>query len=114
MDRAGLVAAHCRHLGPDDALRGAALDAALATLPGWRLADGAIERRFEFADYHATMSFVNALAHMVHREDHHPDLLVSYNRCTVRFNTHSAGGITDNDLVCAAKADAIFEQRYGA
>ena len=47
---------------------------------------------------------------VVHREDHHPDLLVQYNRCGVAFNTHSAGGITRNDFVCAAKADAVYAQ----
>ena len=47
---------------------------------------------------------------MVHREDHHPDLLVQYNRCGVAFNTHSAGGITRNDLICAAKADMVYAQ----
>jgi len=68
-------------------------------------------RSYDFADYYETIAFVNALAFMVHREDHHPDLVVTYNRCTVRFSTHSARGITENDLICAAKADAIFDQR---
>lgn len=45
---------------------------------------------------------------MVHGEDHHPELLVSYNRCTVRFGTHSVGGISGNDFICAAKCDAVF------
>ena len=40
-------------------------------------------------------------------EDHHPDLVVSYSRCVVRFNTHSVGGISINDFICAAKADAL-------
>ena len=79
----------------------------LARAPGWALVDGAIEKRYDFADYHRTMAFVNALAWVAHVEDHHPDLLVSYNRCTVRFNTHAAGGITINDFICAAKVDAL-------
>ena len=54
---------------------------------------------------------MNALAWIVHAEDHHPNLAVGYNRCEVRFSTHSAGGITDNDFICAAKADAIYAQR---
>jgi 4a-hydroxytetrahydrobiopterin dehydratase len=112
--RAQLLAAHCRHLGADAALHGAALTSALAALPEWQLRDGAIERVFGFANYYETIAFVNALAFMVHREDHHPDLAVGYNRCAVRFSTHSAGGITENDLICAARADAIFEQRCGA
>lgn len=80
----------------------------LARAPGWALADGAIQKRFEFADYHRTMAFVNAVAWVAHVEDHHPDLAVSYNRCTVRFNTHSVGGISINDFICAAKVDALL------
>ncbi len=53
------------------------------------------------------MAFVNALAWIAHTEDHHPDLQVGYYRCTVRFSTHSVGGISVNDFICAAKADAL-------
>jgi len=80
----------------------------LADAPGWALVDGAIQKRFDFKDYHHTLAFVNALAWIAHAEDHHPDLLVSYNRCTVRYNTHSVGGISINDFICAAKVDALL------
>ena len=80
----------------------------LARSPGWVLADGAIQKRHDFVDYHHTMAFVNALAWVAHAEDHHPDLLVSYGRCTVRFSTHSVGGISINDFICAAKVDALL------
>lgn len=79
----------------------------LAVLPGWALADGAIEKTWRFGDFHRTMAFVNALAWVAHQQDHHPDLLVGYNRCTVRFNTHSVGGISVNDFICAARLDAL-------
>ena len=82
----------------------------LPQVPGWALVDGAIQKRFDFADYHRTMAFVNALAYIAHVEDHHPDLAVSYNRCTVRFNTHSVGGMSINDFICAAKVDALVSQ----
>ncbi len=84
------------------------IDAQLPELPGWSLREGAIERSYAFRDYYETLAFVNALAWMVHGEDHHPDLLVTYNRCTVRFSTHSVGGISENDFICAAKSDAVF------
>ncbi len=87
------------------------IDAQLAVLAGWQRDGNAIARTFPFADYYETIAFVNALAWIVHAEDHHPDLVVGYNRCEVRFSTHSAGGITDNDFICAAKADAIYAQR---
>ena len=80
----------------------------LAAAPGWSLVDNAIQKRFDFPDYHRTMAFVNAVAWVAHAEDHHPDLLVGYNRCTVRFNTHSVGGISVNDFICAAKVDALL------
>ncbi len=80
----------------------------LSGAPGWALVDGAIEKRFAFPDYHHTLAFVNALAWVAHAEDHHPDLQVSYGRCTVRFNTHSVGGISINDFICAAKVDALL------
>jgi 4a-hydroxytetrahydrobiopterin dehydratase len=79
----------------------------LAQVSGWRVHDGAIEKTFSFKNYHETIAFVNALAWVCHTEDHHPDLAVSYSRCVVRFNTHSVGGISANDFICAAKADAL-------
>lgn len=82
--------------------------AQLAALPGWVHVNGALERRFDFADFHRTMAFVNALAWVAHAEDHHPELEVGYNRCVVRLNTHSAGGVTLNDFICAAKASALL------
>jgi len=81
----------------------------LAEIPGWKLNDAAseISREFRFRNYHETIAFVNALAWIVHREDHHPDLEVSYNRCRVRFSTHSVKGLSENDFICAAKINAL-------
>ena len=79
----------------------------LAQVSGWQAKGGAIEKIFSFKNYHETIAFVNALAWICHTEDHHPDLAVSYSRCGVRFNTHSVGGISVNDFICAAKADAL-------
>ncbi len=76
---------------------------------GWRLVDGALEKTFSFANFHETMGFVNAVAHIAHREDHHPDLQVSYSRCTVRFHTHDVQGISVSDFFCAAKVDALLD-----
>lgn len=76
---------------------------------GWKLIDGAIEKAYVFANYHETMAFVNALAWIAHREDHHPDLAVSYSTCTVRFNTHDVNGISASDMFCAAAVDALLK-----
>ncbi len=79
----------------------------LALLSGWQLRAAAIEKMYAFKNFYETIAFVNALAWICHVEDHHPDLAVSYDRCTVRFTTHSAGGISLNDFICATKADAL-------
>ena len=79
----------------------------LAQVSGWHLREGAIEKTYSFKNYFETIAFVNALAWICNTEDHHPDLLVSFSRCVVRFNTHSVGGISINDFICAAKADAL-------
>lgn len=81
--------------------------AQLAALPGWSFRDRCLVREYHFDDYYETIAFVNALAWMVHREDHHPALAINYSRCEVRLNTHSVGGVSLNDFICAAKADAI-------
>jgi 4a-hydroxytetrahydrobiopterin dehydratase len=87
---------------------GAARDL-LARLEGWEMDAAAkeIRRSFEFGNFHETMAFVNAVAWVAHREDHHPDLEVGYGRCAVRFSTHSVGGLSENDFICAAKIDAL-------
>ena len=55
------------------------------------------------------MAFVNAVAWLSHREDHHPDLNVSYNKCHVEYSTHAINGLSENDFICAAKVDALFK-----
>jgi len=103
-----LALQHCRPLEGQPPMNAEQIEQHLAAAPGWVLAEGAIQRRYDFADYHHTMAFVNAVAWVAHAEDHHPDLAVSYNRCTVRFSTHSVGGISVNDFICAAKVDALL------
>jgi len=79
-------------------------------LPEWSVVEdgAAITRTFRFADYYRTIAFVNALAYIAHEQDHHPDLGVHYDRCVVRYSTHDVGGLSDNDFICAAKADALL------
>lgn len=75
---------------------------------GWRLIDGSLEKTFTFRDFHETMGFVNAVAFIANAEDHHPDLALSYGKCTVRFNTHDVNGISISDFFCASKVDALL------
>jgi 4a-hydroxytetrahydrobiopterin dehydratase len=76
--------------------------------PGWQQHDTLISKTYQFDNYYQTIAFVNALAWMTHREDHHPDLVVSYNSCRVEYSTHAIGGLSENDFICAAKVDALF------
>lgn len=80
----------------------------LAKVPGWELAKGEIAKTYHFKNYYETIAFVNAVAWISHREDHHPDLEVGYNKCRVRYSTHSVGGLSENDFICAAKLNALF------
>ena len=62
---------------------------------------------FIFKNFHETMAFVNAVAWIAHKEDHHPDLEIGYKHCLVNYSTHAVGGLSDNDFICAAKIDAL-------
>lgn len=81
----------------------------LKSLKGWILEDGKLVKVYPFSNYHHTMAFVNALAWVSHREDHHPDLEVGYNKCRVAYWTHAINGLSENDFICAAKCDALFD-----
>ena len=80
----------------------------LRQLKAWIVEDGKLVKLYPFKNYYETMAFVNALAWISHREDHHPDLQVGYNKCRVEYSTHAIGGLSENDFICAAKADALF------
>jgi len=66
-----------------------------------------ISREFHFKNYYETISFVNAVAWIVHEQDHHPEMNVGYNRCQVTFFTHNIAGLSVNDFICAAKINEI-------
>jgi 4a-hydroxytetrahydrobiopterin dehydratase len=80
----------------------------LKQLKGWIVEDGKLVKVYPFTNYYQTMAFVNALAWISHREDHHPDLGVGYNKCRVEYMTHAINGLSENDFICAAKCDALY------
>jgi len=88
----------------------------LSALDGWHITGNKLVRIFEFQNYYETLAFINAIAYVIHVQDHHPELIVTYNRCSVSFDTHSVnqgkGGLSVNDFICAAKVDAIFQQSF--
>ena len=102
---AALSALNCRPGAP--LLSVTELTQRLRALPGWEYVGNAIVKTFRFANYYETLAFVNAVAYIAHRQDHHPDLSVHYNRMVVAYSTHDAGGVTLNDCICAAKVEAL-------
>lgn len=80
----------------------------LDRVEGWESAAGRIEREFSFKNYYQTMAFVNAVAWIAHRENHHPDMQVGYKTCRVSYTTHAIGGLSENDFICAAKVGALL------
>jgi 4a-hydroxytetrahydrobiopterin dehydratase len=94
------------------ALTAAQIVAKLAQLQGWRLigdgADVAMEKSYTFKSYLQTMAFVNAVAFLSEQNDHHPEILVGYKTCHVRWRTHDVRGISHTDFECAAKVDALL------
>lgn len=77
------------------------------THTGWRVQGDALHRRFEFADYPATLAFVMRLGFVAEKYDHHPDLEVRYGKVDVRWTTHDAGGLTALDLAQAGRTDEL-------
>ncbi|VAW50568.1 Pterin-4-alpha-carbinolamine dehydratase [hydrothermal vent metagenome] len=105
-----LTSKHCAELTKDNL----ALDIDEATKllqqldPQWQLneQDKNICLTFKFKNYYQTMAFVNVVAQIAHQQNHHPDLSVSYNQCIITYSTHSIGGLSVNDFICAAKINA--------
>ena len=81
----------------------------LKQVPGWEHANGRIAKSYSFKNYYQAMAFVNAAAWISHREDHHPDITFGYNQCRVEYWTHAIGGLSENDFICAAKLDKLFD-----
>lgn len=77
--------------------------------PDWRTSEDGKEiyREFSFPAYSRSLGFANAVAWIAIQEGHHPDLLLSYSKCVVRWSTHAIGGLSDNDFICAAKVDLL-------
>lgn len=82
---------------------------ALAALPAWRRAGETISRTFQFADFVTAMKFVNAVADLAERVQHHPDIDIRWNHVTLALSTHDAGGLTDKDFSLAQRCDALAQ-----
>ena len=83
------------------------LDSALAGLDGWEARDGALRKRYEFTDFATALAYANRIGEAAEAADHHPDLLVGWGQVEVSWVTHSAGGITENDVAMARRSDEL-------
>ncbi|MFB9069024.1 4a-hydroxytetrahydrobiopterin dehydratase [Pseudofulvimonas gallinarii] len=103
--------ASCQPLkGAEHRLPADQVNALLVKLPGWTLLDDGrmIGRDYRFDGFLGALSFANALGWIAEQENHHPDLELGWGYCRVRFSTHDVGGLSRNDFICAAKADALL------
>jgi 4a-hydroxytetrahydrobiopterin dehydratase len=80
-------------------------------LTGWAVGAGGtrLTKHYEFRDFAGAMRFVNAMAEVAEAEGHHPDFSVHYSAVDVTLWTHAIGGLSENDFICAAKIDALFD-----
>jgi 4a-hydroxytetrahydrobiopterin dehydratase len=82
----------------------------LHEVPLWSLQGTAIVREFRFKDFRQAMGFVNKVAEVANEQDHHPDILVSYNKVRLTFTTHKINGLSLNDFISAAKIDNLADR----
>src|SRR5476651_172106 len=81
------------------------IKSALAKIPGWKKKAAVISCKFQFKDFPAAMKFVNAVAKVAEKEQHHPDIDIRWNKVTLALTTHDAGGLTRKDFLLAKKSD---------
>lgn len=77
--------------------------------PGWIDSQNALEKTFELPTFRAAIAFVGRVADLAEEAKHHPDIEISYRKVTLRWTTHSAGGITDRDYELAVRSDGVAE-----
>jgi 4a-hydroxytetrahydrobiopterin dehydratase len=85
--------------------------ARMSKLSGWTVIDGMLTKTYETNGWPFTMLVVGAIAFLAESADHHPDLVVTWPRVTVKLSTHDAGGLTGRDFDLAAKIDETVRTR---
>ena len=87
------------------------IEGALAGLSGWRYADSAIQKQFQFADFRQSMAFVNRVADLAEAANHHPDITINYSKVLIVLSSHDAGGVTQRDLNAAREIESSSGSR---
>lgn len=90
-----------------DKLSTETIEARLADHPDWVPAGDVLQRTFGFDDFVGAMAFVNRVADIAESQQHHPDIMIRYNKVTLSVSTHDAGGITDQDFKLASEIDQM-------
>lgn len=87
------------------------IEGMMNSIPGWDVALSymSLDKTFKFKNYHQTISFVNAVTWIAHKEDHHPQICFGYNECKVTLTTHAIKALTRNDFIVAAKINALID-----
>jgi 4a-hydroxytetrahydrobiopterin dehydratase len=80
----------------------------LNSLPKWTMQSQVISRTFGFKGFLQSIDFVNQVAKIAEENNHHPDIEIHWNKVTLAFTTHDAGGLTENDFKLAQQCDKIF------
>jgi 4a-hydroxytetrahydrobiopterin dehydratase len=104
-----LASRRCRERRAGQGLTQQQIELYLRLLPGWAQQEQQISKTCRFDDFNQTMAFVNAVAWIANAQNHHPDMEVGYSRCAVHFTTHSVGGLSENDFICAAQIENLLK-----
>ena len=107
---AALADKQCKPVAPGTAaLEGNEISELIGSVHGWDAQDSVLSKTFDFKNHYETIAFVNAVAWISHKQDHHPDLEVGYSHVTIKYTTHSVNGLSENDFICAAKVEKLFK-----
>jgi len=77
-------------------------------IPGWAIRDKSIEREFQFKDFKRGITFVNKVADLAEKQNHHPDICIYYSKVKLVLSTHKIGGLSRNDFILAARIDQLL------
>ena len=92
------------------AISSADIEARLANLPGWSFQDNALVKEHNFSSYLSALDFVYALGHEAEEADHHPEISLNHKKATIKWSTHSAGGVTDADFQMARRSQVLIDE----
>ena len=85
------------------------IDLALQKLPGWAREGSTIKRMFQFDDFVQAMKFVDKIAAAAEAANHHPDILINYNKVTLTLVSHDSGGVTQRDIRMAGRINEVAD-----